>query len=123
MRRVRGAARAGVARRERASTGRLPTPSLGFPDGSAHARSALTPPAAPGGCVLDSDSVEPLFTFVNMEKALKETNRSYYFYPGRIPPDAVRSSALLQAEAGRRDVARGGAGASAVTPPNAAASR
>lgn len=40
--------------------------------------------------MLDSDSVEPLFTFVNMEKAFKETNRSYYFYPGRIPPDAVR---------------------------------
>ena len=41
--------------------------------------------------MLDSDSVEPLFTFVNMEKALKETNRSYFFYPGRIPPDAVRA--------------------------------
>jgi hypothetical protein len=41
--------------------------------------------------VLESDNVERLFTFVEMEKELKKTNRSYYQYPGRIPPDAVRS--------------------------------
>ncbi len=42
--------------------------------------------------MLESDNVERLFTFVEMEKELKKTNRSYYQYPGRIPPDAVRSA-------------------------------
>lgn len=41
--------------------------------------------------MLESENVERLFTFVEMEKELKRTNRSFYQYPGRIPPDAVRT--------------------------------
>ena len=94
-------ARCGVAAGREAA---VPT-GLGFPGlcPRAQRRAHATPRA--GGCVLDSDSVEPLFTFVNMEKAFKETNRSYYFYPGRIPPDAVRTFSRPLRHAGTRSAA------------------
>jgi hypothetical protein len=62
-----------------------------------------------GGCVLESDNVERLFTFVEMEKELKKTNRSFYQYPGRIPPDAVRGA--WRGGVLAHDAARRGAGA------------
>ena len=42
--------------------------------------------------MLDSDNVEKLFTFAEMEAAKKKTNNSFYEFPGRIPPDAVRAA-------------------------------
>ena len=44
--------------------------------------------------MLDSDNVEKLFTFAEMENAKKKTNNSFYEFPGRIPPDAVRARSL-----------------------------
>ena len=67
--------------------------------------------------MLDSDSVEPLFTFVNMEKALKETNRSYFFYPGRIPPDAVRGPPGSPTRCGSRRRLSRQRGAPSARPP------
>jgi hypothetical protein len=49
-------------------------------------------PSCPGGCVLDSDNVEKLFTFAEMEAARKKNNNTFYEFPGRIPPDAVRAA-------------------------------
>lgn len=43
--------------------------------------------------MLDSDNVEKLFTFAEMEAAKKKTNSSFYEFPGRIPPDAVSPTA------------------------------
>ena len=42
--------------------------------------------------MLESENVEKLFTFVELEKEFKKTNKSSYEFPGRIPPDAVRTS-------------------------------